>query len=125
MDVSRFTIFFKGVVKTMFTKQSLFLIPVVIILSAGVASANNIEVKNGHTQVSIGNNGINIRNNPSPSFIDRLINWRTIRSGSTSSQSQVSSSSKCSQSSSTYSSNRSTGGGVIRSSSSSTTTTCR
>ncbi|AFZ36860.1 hypothetical protein Sta7437_3354 [Stanieria cyanosphaera PCC 7437] len=118
-------LFFNGVVTTMFTKQSLFLIPVLIIVSAGVASANNIEVKNGHTQVSIGNNGINIRNNPSPSLIDRLINWRGTRSTSTSSQSQVSSSSKCSQSSSTYSSNRSTGGGVIRSSSSATTTTCR
>jgi hypothetical protein len=107
----------------MLTKQSLFLIPVLLIVSTGVASANNIEVKTGNTQVSVGNQGINIKKSTSPSLIDRLVNWRVFRSGSSSIPSQVSN--KCSQSSSTYSSSRSTGGGVVRSSSSSSTTACQ
>lgn len=109
----------------MFTKQSLYLIPVLLIISTGVASANDIEVKNGNSQISITNNGISVKNSTSPSFINRLINWRTLRSGSTSTSSQSQISSKCTQSSSNYSSSRSTGGGLSRSSSYSSTTTCR
>lgn len=107
---------------------SLMVVPAVIILSAGLANAHEVEVKAGNTQVSVQNGQVRVNSNTvkTPSLLNRLSNLRLFNGRRSSSSSSVESNMKCDRSSSGYSTTRrsSSGTGVSRSSSSSTTMTC-
>lgn len=106
---------------------SLIVVPAVVILSAGLANAHEVEVKAGNTQVSVQNGQVRVNSNTvkTPSLLNRLSNLRLFN-GRRSSAPSVESNLKCDRSSSGYSTTRSSssGTGVSRSSSTSTTMTC-
>ena len=103
---------------------SLAMASTVLVLVAGVANANNIEVKNGDLQVSIQDRTVSVQSSPSrrrpPSLLERLQFWRS----NASSVPQVSASGKCRSVNSSHQSTRtsSSGSGVVRTSSSSSST---
>ncbi len=114
----------------MYIKQSvsLAIISASIALSAGIANADNINVKAGNTSVSIQNgrvevNNSNTNNTQSSSWLDRL-SRRIFRSRNSSSTINSSGSLKCDRSSSSQTSSSRSSGGVSQTSSSSTTMSC-
>ena len=109
---------------------SLIVFSTVVTLSAGLANANEVEVKTGNMRVSVENGKVQVNSNRAklPSWIDRLSNLRlsNSRSSRSSVEPNVGSNMKCDRVSSghsTTSKNRS-GTAVSQSSSSSTTMTC-
>lgn len=117
----------------MFIKQSIALVVLgtSIALYAGLANANEIEVKTGNMEVSVQDSGVTVTPTSSrvsvPSLLNRLNNLRFFNQGSSSSsRSSVGSDLKCDRVSSGHhdTNTNSSGTAVSQSSSSSTTMTC-
>jgi len=114
----------------MFIKQSIALVVLgtSITLYAGLANANEIEVKTGNMQVSVQDSGVTVTPTSSrvkmPSLLNRLSNLRFFNNSS--SRSSVGSDLKCDRVSSGHHDTKtnSSGTAVSQSSSSSTTMTC-
>lgn len=107
---------------------SLVIIPAVLVLSATLTNAHDVEVKTGNSSVSVRNGEVQINSNASKSktssWLHRIGNLGLFNNRSTTSSTR--SSAKCDRRSSGYSNTRSNSSGtaVSRTSSSSTTMTC-
>lgn len=113
----------------MYYKLSLLVASTALFVSAGIASAGDIEVNTGNTQVSIKGQTISVdtpASRTSPSLLERLRTWRSNRpSVPVRVITTTSRSGKCQTTTSSQQSTQRSGSGVVQSSSSSSSTVCR